>query len=106
LANINAGREERWQSSSRNAALQREELTKSIVKINEEAFRLSQKKELQSAVDKLKEGEQLLEYAAESCQNIRRELIILVLHNIVSLSQVLWDLATASNYLEGLIYNF
>ena len=47
----------------------------------------------------------MLEYAAESCQNISKELIILVLHNIVSLSQVQWDLATASNYLEGLIYN-
>lgn len=29
-----------------------------------------------------------------------------MLHNIVTLSQLRWDLTTASNYLEGLIYNF
>ena len=41
---------------------------------------------------KLKKGEQLLEYAAESCKKIKKELILVILHNIVCTSQLSWDL--------------
>jgi len=61
--------------------------------------------DLQAAIDLLKEGERILEYAAESCQMIGRELILTTLHNIACLSQMMWDFASCSDYLEGLIYN-
>jgi hypothetical protein len=62
-------------------------------------------KEYSSALSSLKVGEKMLEYVAESCRDVKKELIIVILHNIVCVSQMLWDLQSASDYLEGIIYN-
>ena len=43
---------------------------------------------------------------AESCRNVRKELIIVILNNVAYLSQLLWDLKSAADYLEAIIYNF
>lgn len=54
----------------------------------------------------MKQAERILEYVAESCKNIRKELIIVILNNVACLSQLLWDLKSAADYLEAIIYNF
>lgn len=54
----------------------------------------------------MKQAEKILEYVAESCKNIRKELIIVILNNVAYLSQMLWDLESAADYLKAIIYNF
>lgn len=74
-------------------------LTLQIATLNECALELAGEGELGAAMGKLREGEKLLEYAAESCRDIRKELILVVLHNMASASQAKWELSTTANYL-------
>jgi hypothetical protein len=48
----------------------------------------------------------MLEYAANSGKPLRRELIVVVLHNQASVYLKIWQLDHCSEYLEGLIFNY